>query len=58
MRSLVGTIWATNKKVLTEGSQLCVSLTQINVCSEGSNTKSLVSCDILQVSADEILFLG
>lgn len=32
-----------------------MSLTWINVCSEGSNANSLVSCDILRVSADEIL---
>lgn len=36
----------------------CVSLPRINVGSEGSNTNSLLSCDIVQVSDDEILCFG
>lgn len=41
-----------------KGGHSCVSLPRINVGSEGSNTNSLLSCDIVQVSADEILCFG
>lgn len=40
------------------GAHSCVSLAWINVCSEGSNTNSLVSSEIPQVSADEKLCFG
>lgn len=41
-----------------KGGHSCVCLTWINVCGDGSNTNSAISCDILQVSADDILFFG